>query len=215
MLQVQGCLSLKGHFSETATAWGRRALFHVGVPRQEKTSKDPESWHNWTLPLPCTESAMPGKNSKDTSAHKSRLSSLKVYGACNVKIHGFQGQYLSLDRIWKQLLISEAKQLIIINNARRSPYTQLKEEGSQRNKAGLWQKLSIWLSGSDPVWPRHPQLTTPWVKGTVTPSSHPESSSKFWWVKGVVEGGKKNQGGMQNFFLFICVWLLCALKHTI
>lgn len=151
------------------------------------------------------ESTMTGKYIRGTSAHRSSFSSLKVYGACNVRIHEFQGLYLSLHQIWKQLLISEVKQLITINNATRSPHTQLKEEGSQRNKAGLWQNLSIWLSGSDPVWLWHPQLTKPRVKGTVAPSFHLVGSIKFWWVEWVVEGGRKNQGGMQNFFLFIYI----------
>lgn len=93
--------------------------------------------------------------------------------------------------------------------------TSAKGGGSQRNKAGLWQNLSIWLSGSDPVWLRPPQLTKSWVKGTVAPFSHPVGSIKFWWVQGVVKGGQKNLGGMQNFFLFICIWLLCALKHDL
>lgn len=96
----------------------------LGAPRREKTSEGPKSGCSLTLPLFCSESwRCLWKCAKGISAHKSSLSSLKVYGACNVKIHEFQGLYLSLDQIWKRLLISEVKQLIIINNATRSPHT--------------------------------------------------------------------------------------------
>lgn len=113
---------------------------------------------------------------------------------------------------WKQLLISEVKQLIIINNATRSPphTVRCRRRGAKEIKlvSGTAASLGCW----DQV-----------LFGYGT---HGLGSS--WWKAqwlhlliqillggGVLEGGQKNQTGMQNFILFICIWLLCALKHMI
>lgn len=88
-------------FSEAAPAEGTRTLFDLVAPRQEETSKGPKSGHSWTLVLLFPVLATPAK------AHQGHccapgLSSLKVYGACNVKMHEFQGPCLSLEAAFDQ-----------------------------------------------------------------------------------------------------------------
>lgn len=112
-----------------------------------------------TIPLTVSQWCLQ-KCTKGISAHKSSLFSLKVYGACNVKTHEFQGLDLSLDQIWNQLLISQVKQLIIINNA----YYELSHsaiEGKSKKESSHLAETHGRPSGSGSVWQQHLLATLP------------------------------------------------------
>lgn len=117
---------------------------------------------------------------------------------------------MSLDQIWKQLLISEVKQLIIINNATRSPHTvSQRRRGAKEIKLVSGRTSSSGLPGTYPVWLQQPQLTKPLVKGTIAPYSQPVGGVGFRKRGG---GDKRSsKGSERNAKLFSIHLYLIAL----
>lgn len=110
---------------------------------------------------------------------------------------------------WKQLLINELKQLIIINNASRSPRTV-----SWRRRGAKAIKLVSGTAISSSCWDQilcGNSAHSLWCHCFISS----RGQCQVLAGSGVLEGGQKNQPGMHNFFLFICIWLLCALEHMI
>lgn len=118
---------------------------------------------------------------------------------------------------WKQLLISEVKQLIIINNATRSPRVVSQRRRGARAIELVWHRGILRRPGPEPAWPWHPWLPKPLVTDVAAPSLHPGDGVRFWLAGGAGARRRSEEPARDAKFLSVHLYLiaLCPAAHDL